>query len=87
MHTLKGTAGTAGFAAFTEPAKQLQHLAEKERRGAEIPLVLLVLDDPGKSRGGHECARGGDNTRGDAARRAAARRLNEGRPGRLRTGE
>jgi HPt (histidine-containing phosphotransfer) domain-containing protein len=43
-HTLKGTAGTAGFAAFTEPAKQLQHLAEKERR-AEIPLVLLVLDN------------------------------------------
>jgi signal transduction histidine kinase/DNA-binding NarL/FixJ family response regulator/HPt (histidine-containing phosphotransfer) domain-containing protein len=42
-HTLKGTAGGAGFDAFTAPAKALENLARDGRR-AEIPAALRLLE-------------------------------------------
>jgi len=42
-HTLKGTAGTAGFEAFTAPAKQLELLAKSGRK-EDIPAALEVLE-------------------------------------------
>jgi len=38
-HALKGTGGTAGFDAFTEPAKQLEQLARQGRRH-ELPTAI-----------------------------------------------
>lgn len=42
-HTLKGTAGSAGFDAFTAPARELQQLAAEGRREA-IPAMLAALE-------------------------------------------
>ena len=42
-HTLKGTAGTAGFDAFTEPAKELEQLAA-QGGGKQISAVLAVVE-------------------------------------------
>lgn len=43
-HRLKGTGGTVGFAAFTEPSRKLQHAAE-ERDDATIDAMLLELEE------------------------------------------
>jgi CheY-like chemotaxis protein len=43
-HRLKGTGGTVGFAAFTEPSRKLQ-LAAEERDDATIDAMLLELED------------------------------------------
>ena len=43
-HRLKGTAGTVGFAAFTEPSRKLQ-LAAEERDDATIDAMLLELEE------------------------------------------
>ena len=43
-HRLKGTGGTVGFAAFTEPSRKLQ-LAAKERDEATIDAMLLELEE------------------------------------------
>ena len=42
-HTLKGTSGTAGFPAFTEPSQELERLA-KEGRRKEIPVLMATLE-------------------------------------------
>jgi HPt (histidine-containing phosphotransfer) domain-containing protein len=42
-HSLKGTAGGAGFDAFTNPARDLEKLA-RDGRWAEIPAALQVLE-------------------------------------------
>jgi HPt (histidine-containing phosphotransfer) domain-containing protein len=46
-HWLKGSAGTVGFEAFTEPAKRLQHLAEREQEDQIDTLLeeILLLAD------------------------------------------
>jgi signal transduction histidine kinase/CheY-like chemotaxis protein/HPt (histidine-containing phosphotransfer) domain-containing protein len=38
-HSLKGSAGTAGFGAFTEPARQLETLAKRRRLDAIDPAI------------------------------------------------
>ena len=43
-HRLKGTGGTVGFAAFTEPSRMLQ-LAAEERDDATIDAMLLELEE------------------------------------------
>jgi PAS domain S-box-containing protein len=43
-HRLKGTGGTVGFAAFTEPSRKLQ-LAAEERDDATIEAMLLELEE------------------------------------------
>jgi CheY-like chemotaxis protein len=41
-HWLKGSAGTLGFAVFTEPAKKLEQLAKKQQVD-ELPRTLALL--------------------------------------------
>jgi PAS domain S-box-containing protein len=43
-HRLKGTGGTVGFAAFTEPSRKLQ-LAAEERDDETIEAMLVELED------------------------------------------
>ncbi len=43
-HTVKGTAGSAGFDMFTEPAKHVEQLA-KNLRADEVAVALQELDD------------------------------------------
>jgi CheY-like chemotaxis protein len=43
-HRLKGTGGTVGFAAFTEPSHKLQ-LAAEERDDATVDAMLLELEE------------------------------------------
>ena len=43
-HTLKGTAGTAGFDMFTDPAKRVEQLA-KDNRADEVAAALQEIDD------------------------------------------
>jgi HPt (histidine-containing phosphotransfer) domain-containing protein len=43
-HRLKGTGGTVGFAAFTEPSRKLQ-LAAEERDDATMDAMLLELEE------------------------------------------
>jgi HPt (histidine-containing phosphotransfer) domain-containing protein len=43
-HTLKGTAGSAGFDMFTDPAKHLEQLA-KNHRADEVAAALQEIDD------------------------------------------
>ena len=43
-HTLKGIAGSAGFAMFTEPAKRVVELANNNR-AAEVAATLQEIDD------------------------------------------
>ena len=38
-HSLKGSAGTAGFEAFTEPARQLETLIKRRRLDAVVPAI------------------------------------------------
>jgi PAS domain S-box-containing protein len=42
-HWLKGSAGTLGFAPFTEPAKELERLARELKR-SEIPAMLDTIE-------------------------------------------
>jgi len=43
-HTLKGSAGTAGFGAFTEPARELEMLAKKRRLDAFGPAISELAE-------------------------------------------
>ena len=43
-HRLKGTGGTVGFSAFTEPSRKLQ-IAAEERNDATIEAMLLELEE------------------------------------------
>ena len=43
-HTLKGSAGTAGFAVFTEPARQLEKLARQGRLGDAPPAFETLAE-------------------------------------------
>lgn len=43
-HRLKGTGGTVGFAAFTEPSRKLQ-IAAEERDDATIDAMLAILEE------------------------------------------
>jgi HPt (histidine-containing phosphotransfer) domain-containing protein len=43
-HRLKGTGGTVGFNAFTEPSRKLQ-LAGEERNEEKIEAMLVELEE------------------------------------------
>jgi CheY-like chemotaxis protein len=46
-HSIKGAAGSAGFSAFTEPSKHLQHLAN-ENCESEVESLLAELEELAK---------------------------------------
>jgi hypothetical protein len=43
-HSVKGTAGSAGFDIFTDPAKRVEQLAKHERAD-EVAAALHEIDD------------------------------------------